>query len=155
MSDNIKSLSHKPKRKSNKIAIISALVLVLAAASFFTYSYITKSFFFDDKAEDEPVIDQVYALDEFVLNLKDSNSRRYLKTKIALGYENKKDVEILAENNFQIRDVIIQTLRMKNAEEIMAAEKTEDLKRELMDDINGLFEPDLVLDIYIIDFLVQ
>jgi len=155
LSDNVKNPPIKPKKKSKKIAILLALVLALAVSAFFAYSYLTKSFVFKDKAEGEPVVVQVYAMDEFVLNLKDSNSRRYLKTKIVLGYEDKKDAEILAENNCQIRDAIIQTLRAKTADEIMAVEKTGDLKMELIDQVNDLFEPDLVLDIYIIDFLIQ
>ena len=98
---------------------------------------------------------QVYTLDDFVVNLKDPSSKRYLKTKIALGFEDKKDLELLMAKQMQIRDVIIQTLRAKTTDEIMAVEKTDYLKKELMDNVNGLFEPDIVLDVYMVDFLIQ
>ncbi len=161
MSDNVKNTPQKTKKKSNKIVILLALVLALAVVSFFAYSYLTKSFVFADESEEQPVVLQVCALEEFVVNLKNpsgsksSASKHYLKTKIALGFENDKDTEMLTEKQMQIRDVIIQTLRSKTTDEIMVVEKTDDIKKELMENVNELFEPDLVLDIYIIDFLIQ
>ena len=155
MADNVNNQIDGPKKKPIKKIVLAALVLALAVVAFFAYSYITKTFVFKDDSGKEPVATQVYSLDEFVINLKDNNNNRYLKTKIALGYEKKKDVEILIEKQLQIRDAIIQTLRSKTADEIMEVEKTDELKQELMKDLNKVFGSELVLDIYIVDFLIQ
>lgn len=152
MADSVKNETGK---KSIKKIILFALVLAIAVVAFFAYSYLTKSFIFKGESEDEKTITQVYALDEFVVNLKDPVSKRYLKTKIALGIENEKDIELLEENQMHIRDVIIQTLRSKTTDEIMAVEKTEDLRNELMGDVNKLFNDNIVLDVYMVDFLIQ
>jgi len=149
------SVKNETGKKSIKKIILFALVLAIAVVAFFAYSYLTKSFIFKGESEDEKTITQVYALDEFVVNLKDPVSKRYLKTKIALGIENEKDIELLEENQMHIRDVIIQTLRSKTTDEIMAVEKTEDLRNELMGDVNKLFNDNIVLDVYMVDFLIQ
>lgn len=156
MSDNANySNVETPKKKKSFLIVVFAIVLALAAASFFTYAYFTKSFLFKEDSEASQLSEAVYPLDEFVLNLKDPSSRRYLKTQIAIGYGNEKDEELIKEKQFQIRDIIIQTLRSKTAEEIMAVEKTDELKLELMRNINELYEPDLVLEVFIVDFLIQ
>ncbi len=155
LADKANDQMVEPKKKSIGKIVAAALVLALAVVAFFAYSYMTKSFVFKGEANEEPVATQVYTLDEFVLNLKDPGSNRYLKTRIALGYESKKDAETLAEKQLQIRDVIIQTLRSKTTDNIMAVEKTDDLKKELIEDVNEIFDHDLVLDIYIVDFLIQ
>ena len=155
LADNANNQIKGQQKKSNKKIVLAATALALAVVAFFAYSYITKTLMFKDDSGKEPVAAHVYTLDEFVINLKDSNNDRYLKTQIAIGYEKKKDAETLAEKQLQIRDAIIQTLRSKTPDEIMEVEKTDELKRELMDDVNKIFDSDLVLDIYIVDFLIQ
>lgn len=155
MSDNTAPGAQAPGKKGKTLIVIAAVVLALAAASFFAYAFLTKSFWFKADAQEAPKAEEVCTLEEFVLNLKDASGRRYLKTQIALGVETAKEAALVEENRFRIRDVIIQTLRSKTAEDIMAVEKTDELKGELKESLNALFDTDLILEVYIVDFLIQ
>lgn len=160
MTDNANSKGNahddkNPKKKVKTLIIIAVLVLALAAASFFAYAYFTKTFIFNEDSKVAPVAEVVYPLGEFVINLNDSKNRSYLKTQIAVGYANKKDEIFIKDKKFQIRDIIIQTLRSKTAEDIRAVEKTDELKVEIMNKLNELFEPELILEVYIVDILIQ
>jgi flagellar FliL protein len=144
----------KKKKKSKKIVMIS-LVIVLLVGGFLGYSFITKSFMFAAVDEEVVIEEKIFALDEFVLNLKDESGRRYIKTKMVLSYANDKDQKVLSENIAQIRDLMIGILRSKTADEMMDVSKAEDLKVEIREKTNELLKSPMVVDVYFVDFMIQ
>ena len=81
--------------------------------------------------------------------------RNYLKIKIALMYTDEKQEKNLSSNVNKIRDVIINQLRSKTPEEILDIEKTSELKKEIVDEINSAIKNDIVKDIYFTDLVIQ
>jgi len=88
-----------------------------------------------------------------VINLKDSS--HYLKTELALGYGMEKDIKSIQGKEIQLRDNIITILRSKSREDILPVENTENLKEEIMNQLNDHFQEEVITDIYITEFLVQ
>ncbi len=154
---NPNNIQPPEKKKKNKLIIIIPLVIIFLVVAFVGYAFFTKSFFFKS-GEDESVKrieEQIFQMDEFVINLNDENSRRYLKTSIVITYENKKELKELNDNIPQMRDVIIETLRAKSAVDVMNVENTDMLKNEIKDKVNELYEDEIVLEVYFINFLIQ
>ena len=94
-----------------------------------------------------------YPLEEVIVNLKDG--KHYLKASLALGYGLSDDVSLIKEKEVQIRDTILNILRSKDADEITPIEHTMRLKNEIKGKLNELFSQDIIMDVYITDFLIQ
>ncbi len=149
----------KKKRRVLLIFIIILLVLILLGAVFTGYAYFTKSFFFapnDGQEEKVKIIDEVmYPLDSFVINLGSDGIRKYLKVTLSIGCVEKKDTKKLAEKEVQIRDIIISTLRNQDIEIISSVDGEDVIKDEIEKSINILFEPDLAINIYFTEYIIQ
>lgn len=151
----------KKKKNPVMIILIFLLVIVLLVAGFVGYAYFTKSFFFAPKdaeaAIEEVELDEtMFALDGFVVNLKTENSsKRYLKITIALGCINKKDIKRLEEKQYQIRDIVITTLRSKNIDLLSSEDGEDQVKEELATNINSLFQPDIEMNVYYTEYIIQ
>lgn len=148
MAENVKE-----KKKVNKLVILLIVIVTLLAA-FVSYAYITQQFFFH-KDEKNEIPEYTLSLDNFVVNLKDSKSNRYLKTKIVLGYEDKKAIKELEMKKPNIQDTAIRMLRSKSREDITSVEGTDKLKVQMQEEINKIFSQDLITHVYITDFLIQ
>ena len=160
----------KEKVNSNglKIIIIIMLALILVGGAAFAGFYI---FFKDNNA---PVVnsnmngtniapqllieENAYDLGEFTVNLADEGGRRYLKTKIALGYDkkNKKLAKEFEQESMKtiLRDGVISVLTSKKSTD-MTQKGKEDMKKEIMDKLNPLFKNGRVINVYFSDILVQ
>lgn len=145
------------KKKKSKLIIIIPLVIIILVLSFVGYAFFTKSFFFKSEEDEnaKKIEEKVFQMEEFVINLRDENARRYLKASIVITYENKKELEKLNNNIPQMRDIIIETLRAKSANEVMNVENSDTLKNEIKDKVNELYEDEIVLEVYFINFLIQ
>ncbi|MGC7845531.1 flagellar basal body-associated FliL family protein [Desulforudis sp. 1088] len=93
-------------------------------------------------------------LGTIVVNLADVQTARYLKIGLAISIPEKKAEEI-HEKDVQIKDRIINILRRKTAAEILAVDKTDDLRKELLDQVNSELHGFKAKEIYIVEFLVQ
>jgi len=153
----------EPKKKRKKgllIFIIIILILVLLGGAFTGYAFFTKSFFFapDDGQEGkvEMIEETMYPLDSFVINL-DANggSRKYLKVSIAIGCSEKKDIKRITEKEVQIKDTIISTLRGQELETLSLVEKEDVVKNEIIKSINALFYPELEINVYFTEYIIQ
>ncbi len=149
----------KKKRRGLLIFIIVLLVLILLGAGFTGYAFFTKSFFFapDDGQEEkaEAIEETMYPLESFVINLGDNGIRKYLKVTLAIGCAEKKDTKKLTEKEIQIRDTIITTLREQSIETLSSVNKEDIIKGEIEKSINALFEPDLAINVYFTEYIIQ
>lgn len=94
--------------------------------------------------------------EEFIVNLADEGTRRYLKTKLEIAYpkKNKKLALELEEKKNIIRDVIIGVATTKKADE-MTSKGKEDMKTELRDRINVILTEGKISEVYYIDIFIQ
>ena len=152
------------KEKGNgngfKIVIIVLLLLVVVGGGAFGGMYLAgkKSASTTTKTAKAVEVNEVtYALDEFLLNLKDDDGRRYLKVKVVIGYEeNKKLTEELGTESKTsiIRDAVIETLRSKKTTDFSST-GIDTIKDQLIAKINPVLTKGKISHIYFNDILVQ
>ena len=158
MAENI--IQEEPKKKKTGVVIIVVLLtVILLGVGFFGYSFLTKSFFFANQGEASVAkpreeIGNV-PIGNFIINLNAGTSKRYLKVEMIIGCTDDKDIEAITARSYQVRDIIIHTLRKKTVVDVSSVETTNLTKKEIKDNINTMFDPDLDIEIYFIDYLVQ
>lgn len=148
-----------------KIIIIVLLLLIVLAIGFVGYLLATKKIPLvinqttqtdTTKKITSPTIYN-YKLDEFLLNLADSD-KKYLKVKLSLGYEakdKKKMDKELEDKKDNVRDAIISVLRSKKSTDLDGLTGIDQLKKDIITRVNGFFDYGKVDEIYINDILIQ
>lgn len=94
------------------------------------------------------------ALEDFLVNLSDEDGKKYMKVTIFLGYDNKKLATEITEKTPMIRDSINSVLRAKKSTDLNT-KGVEDLKTEIGNRINPLFENGRVNHIYFSNIIIQ
>lgn len=113
----------------------------------------------------------MFALKDRVVNLADSNGRRYLKIGLTLELETEKDVSKLkgeALKEFQkelqsemarfepaLYDILVATLSAKTFDEVATPDGKEKIKKELKEKFSKVVDEPHILNVYITDFIVQ
>ena len=118
-----------PKGKLKKIILLAVVAVVLLGGGAFAYLA-----FFDDPApgKQEHADKATMALEPFLVNLADKDSRRYLKVKIDLEVNNEKALKELEKYMPRIRDELIFLLSSKSYQDIATPEGKHQLKKEIM-----------------------
>lgn len=94
-------------------------------------------------------------LDPIVVNLLDPTGKRYLQVRICLEVPDKKAEEEIKEKTPVIQDTIISVLGSKTVEEVLQPGAKELIKKELLEKINQIIGEDLVLNMYITQYIVE
>ena len=97
----------------------------------------------------------IYSMEPIVVNLFDPTGRRYIQIALALELENKKMEEEVKNNEPKIKDVIISVLSSKTPEEVLQPQAKELIKKELLQKINEVLGENVVLHIYITQYIVE
>ncbi len=153
------------KEKPLMLIVIIMLVLLIALVAFLAYSTLTKDSTKTTATTTtttpavavKEIPEFTYSFEkEFLVNLSDTDSKRYLKATISLGYTSKKLTAELEEVTTVtiVRDSINSVLRSKKAADF-TDHGTEDLKKEIITRINPLLKKGKVSEIYFNDILVQ
>lgn len=144
------------KKSKLKLVIIILLVVIILLGIVIGYFVISGKKISDIKEKMNPIEEQTVLLNEFLVNLKFENTKKnYLKVRIALMYTDKKQTEVINANNSKIRDLILSELTKRNAEEILNIEAINDLKLEIIKNLNLALDGDIIKDIYFTDMVVQ
>ena len=91
--------------------------------------------------------------DYFVTNVADSSS--LFKVTVVLMLNTDKLEEKLAENEYVIRDTIIERLRKLTEKDLTSSDIQDRLRTELKDEINLVLGIDNIVTIYFSDFVMQ
>ncbi|MBX4265193.1 flagellar basal body-associated FliL family protein [Clostridium estertheticum] len=151
-------MSEKPKKgNSLKLVIIVLLGLILVGGAAFGGMYIAgkKGATPTSTAKAVETKEVTYSLDECLVNLTDSDAKRYLKVLIYVGYGENTDLEteIKAQKPI-IRDLVIKTLRAKKAADFDDS-VVDNIKKELITKINPVLTKGKIDHVYFNDLLVQ
>jgi flagellar FliL protein len=92
-------------------------------------------------------------LEEFLLNMTDGE--HYLKATIALGFKKGVDEKKIEEETAPIRDAIVGVLSTKSREEVASAKGKEELKKEILEELNKEMGEGFVLKVYFTNFATQ
>ena len=148
----------KKKKPLLLIILIVLLVLVLGAVALFIFGE-GLPFLGDDSAADQPAVEKPpqhsYEMDEFQVNLADPGTRRFLRMKIDLAYDDRGLSGEIEEREAELRSNIISVLRSKFVEDLEEPGGMENLERDLLDVINGVLDTGEVRAIYYKEFIFQ
>jgi len=92
-------------------------------------------------------------LPAFVVNLADSNARRYLK--VVLEVEMTGNPELLEANQAKIRDALLMLLSSKTSQDVASLEGKILLRKEIVDRLNQAIGQPKVSRVYFTDFVIQ
>lgn len=150
-------MSDKPKKGNGlKIVIIVLLVLVVVGGAAFGGMYLAGKKGASTTPKVVVVNEITYSLDEFLLNLMDGDTKRYLKVSIYIGYEDNKNLTAELDTKKPIiRDVVIATLREKNTADFNTTAGVNIIKNQLIARINPTLTKGKITHIYFYALLVQ
>jgi len=98
----------------------------------------------------------LYSLDSMIVNLADTEARRYLKASVVLGVKDAPTVKALQEQRVMLTDKMIVLLSSKTIDQVDGLERKEDLKREIRDEVNNLLGiRDAVVNVYFTELIIQ
>jgi flagellar FliL protein len=99
---------------------------------------------------------RVVALDSVVVNVAQTEGRRYLKTTVHLEVpEEEKIVKEVESRKPQLLDLIVATLTKKSLAEVTAPEALDKLRGEILDRMTQALGPDRVRQVFVTEFVVQ
>lgn len=160
MSEQIKDDRNGKKGSLFKIILIIILIFILVAGSAFAGFFIasknapTQKVIVEQSAD--PKNEAFFELDEFLVNLADEGTPRYLKMKITLGYdgENTRLQKELEQKKPKMRDIISNSLRTKKTTDVDSSNE-KPIKDELLQKINNTLTEGRVINIYFPDSIIQ
>jgi len=98
----------------------------------------------------------LYNLDSMIVNLADTEARRYLKASVVLGVKDARTTQALQEQRVMLTDKMLVLLSSKTIDQVDGFQKKEDLKREIRDEINNLLGiRDAVVNVYFTELIIQ
>ncbi len=146
----------KPKSSGKKKLLIPLIALVLlgggGAGAYFKF-FPHSSGNGEAKVEHEQSV--IKEMDTLIVNLMDSNEKRYLKVTMKAKLDSKSVEDEFTARNFEMRDIILMILSGKAVEDVAAPEDKIQLKQELVAALNRALKKGRVQDIYFTEFLIQ
>ena len=100
-------------------------------------------------------IGQMYPMEQFVVNLYSEGGARYLKTALNLELAGEELAMELDAKKPIVRNIIISALSAKTYEEISTIKGKENLKDEIVLNINEIITDGKVNNIFFTDFVIQ
>ncbi len=100
-------------------------------------------------------IGPMYPLDQFIVNLFSEDGSRYLKTTINLELSVQELATELDAKKPLIRDIIIKALSAKSYEEISTIAGKENLKDEIVANVNAVLKDGKINNVFFTDFVIQ
>ena len=142
------------KRKGKILIFVIVAVLVAVAGGGFAYMKFGKAKSGSAKVKvEEPKM--LVPLDEFILNLADSQEARYLKVQITLEMQVEKEEKTLEEEKPRLRDAIISVLSQKYYRQLLSAKGKEQLKENIRVACNRTLGREAVTEVLFTDFAMQ
>jgi len=100
-------------------------------------------------------IGPIYPMDQFIVNLYNEGSSRYLKTTINFELSAEELNAEMDKKKPLIRDIVIKTLSAKTYEEISTIKGKENLKDEIVSKVNQVLTDGQVKNLFFTDFVIQ
>jgi flagellar FliL protein len=136
-----------------KFLLLSLILIILIGGGFFFWK---KTFSPDRQSKkDFEQIGPIFPLEAFIVNLADSDGRRYLKVTMELELSDKRLTEELKKRLPQIRDSILMILTTKRFEDIHRAEGKIALRNEIISKLNSLLKKGSITNLYFTEFVIQ
>lgn len=105
--------------------------------------------------------ENTYALDEFTVNLADTDSQKYIDIQVCLGYDEKQsNLKSELESTEVVKkpilsDAVISVLRNKKAADFSNEKGLADVKQQIIDAINPSLKKGKILHVYFLKMVIQ
>ena len=98
----------------------------------------------------------LYTMDSIIVNLYQTEARRYLKVSMALAVRDKEVMQGMAAKKLILTDRLIGLLSSKTIDDIDGYDKKQDLKREIRDEVNSMLGiKDAVTQVFFAELIIQ
>ena len=161
MADKEKNDVQEEKNDKGKVSKKTVVMIVLIVFMLFgiaggvTY-YFVNQMFSQVSAEEAPPVEKFeFPLDNFVVNVADTDNRRYLKVNVVLVYTEEEMEEELEKRTAEMRNSIIDILRKKTMEDVQKENATETIRTEVAERVNSILPEGEILEVYLTDFITQ
>jgi flagellar FliL protein len=144
------------KRSSKKILIPLIVLLLLAAGGGIGWRLLSQKAHADGPAPPPPLT--IVHLENFIVNLADTDRDAYLKVGIDLGVRNTLKPDKDGKTNIptpEIRDAILSVLTIYHSADLLTPEGKTKLKQNLVEVLDKKVPALGVREVYFSDFLVQ
>ncbi len=150
-------------KKASAVLPIIGILSGLASAAFAVVLFVVRPMFppapADGRAKAAEATNKfgrVLALDSVVVNVAQTEGRRYLKATVHLEIpEEEKIAKEVEARKPQLLDVIVSTLTKKSLTDVTAPEALDKLRGEILERLSQTLGPDRVRRVYITEFVVQ
>jgi flagellar protein FliL len=108
--------------------------------------------------DQKPKGDGIIPMDQFLVNLADKDASRFVRVKLGLVVETKKEGEELSKEEVvkaRLRSAILEVLSQQTADHLVTAEGKSELKKLIAERSNAALGEKKVLDVLFTDFVVQ
>ncbi|MGD6897547.1 flagellar basal body-associated protein FliL [Bacillus infantis] len=141
--------------KNNKLVMIM-LIILIAITLVGAVALVVVMKFTGEKTEKEPSIEEVLEasvdIPQITTNLASDD---LIRISFKVQTDNKKAKEELEKRDFQVKNIIIEELSEKNADELQSKEGKQSLQDDLKTKINSLMQEGKVEKVYITESLLQ
>jgi flagellar protein FliL len=106
----------------------------------------------------KPVGEGLVTMDQFLVNLADKEASRFVRVKLGLVVETKKEGEELSKEEIvraRLRSAILEVLAQETSDKLTTPEGKEELKKLIVERANKALRAKKVLDVLFTDFVVQ
>lgn len=112
-----------------------------------------------EKAEpSKPAGDGIIAMDQFLVNLADKDASRFVRVKLSLVVESKKEGDELSKDEVakaRLRSAILEALTLQTSDKLVTPEGKTELKKTITERANRALGGKKVLDVLFTDLVVQ
>lgn len=146
----------KSKKGINPLMIV-IVVLVLVIVGLAAYFLVFKKASNNGPYVPQPVVEAQWSTGEFIVNLADTDTDRYLKTTMVLTYDsNDKTLPASFDDHKDgIRDAIIRVMSERKSIDIKTNAGKDMLNTDIAKKVNGILGADKVIGVQYTDFLIQ
>lgn len=162
MEDKDKNQEEKESKTKgggiNKKAIVMVVLgvfLLFGIAGGLAYYYLLLPGLAEAQEPEVQEPEHEYRLDNYIVNLADSDQRRYLKVSMVLAYQEEELEEELESRKAQMSDRIIDILRGKKVEDIQNDDATNRIREEVTREINSILKEGSIEEVYFTEFIIQ
>lgn len=96
-----------------------------------------------------------YEVKDLVLNTGDGSSSRFVKISLALEFDDLKLEKELEEKEYRVRDLLINLVAHRTAAELASAEVRDELRGQILDELNGTIGEGHITEVFFSDFIIQ
>lgn len=153
-------LQSDAKPKKNKLLIVFFIVTPLLLGLLIVVLFLMLSggvpgggLFHDPVRDAQP--EYIEPLREFQVNLSDEGGRRYLRTHIHLGFDDRRLQGEMSSREEEIRSEIIALLRAKSVGDLQEPGGMNALGDDIIDRLNGILVTGELKAIYFTEFIIQ